>query len=603
MPSLCVEALGSSELMTMLTALPTPDFEQGDQLGPYLVIRRLGSGAEASVFLARDLILRRLTAVKVLHRRPEQGPDLRGPHEARLIATLDHPNVIRVYHVGKVAGNWYMAMEYLDGGNLSQRVERSGPMDAADALRLGAWAADALAHAHAIGVLHRDIKPQNLLLSKSGVVKLADFGLARKTTESTQVGASLCPVGTPLYTAPEVWLGEAGSVASDLYSLGASLFFVLNGRAPFPVAKVEALRDAHLRTTPVFVRSTPKPVESLILRCLAKAPGDRPASAEELHAELRALRSGSASGKSSQRLRAVEDLVEETPRRLDTELLARPPLSSIRQLLDRIGETFPGLALFRGLHAGAYRRLVHALMDDDTEHFQRLLELTALPGGSGPTELLAQRLGLLLAPAETRANRIASMLAAHAGDLRSARGIVSIELRRPLSAADVDDLCRVAAQTKLRNIGLCLFLSDGARVDDGPLLACANIDHLLPRLALREWTDFVRALIAIDSTGERHLWSGDAIRLAGHLSVSSPQAADRTVRNAAALRRLLEIPVVTTWCVLGGAAHPGYVSEMGDVLPHWRSPPSTGPEQGLLELLLTLRVEESSSDVSQRRTE
>jgi serine/threonine protein kinase len=605
MVSLAKSGSNALSLMTMVSQ-PPANFEAGDQLGPYLIVRRLGRGGEASVFLARDLVLQRLAAVKVLHRGREQGIDLRCLHEARLIATLDHPNVVRLYHVGQVAGGWYMAMEYLDGGNLSQRVEHSGPMDPMDTLRVGAWAADALGHAHTIGVLHRDVKPQNILVSKAGTVKLADFGLAAKATESSQLGAQPLPVvGTPHYTAPEVWRGEGGSVASDIYGLGACLFFMLNGRAPFLATKVEALREAHTNAAPVFVRSVPHAVEALVLRCLAKDPGERPASGAELHAELHALLRASTTGKSSTRLRSAQAVaVDEPPRRvINAELLARPPLSEVRLLLARIKETSARLTVVRGLHAGAYQRLVHAAMDHDTEHFQRLFEVIVLPGGRGPTELLTQRLGLVFPPAETRASRIASMLAAHAGNAGSVCGIVTVESRRALAASELRELCAVVAEAKRSNIGVCLFLPDGEMSVDEQHPDCTRLDHVLPPMALGEWTEFVRALVAIDSTQERSSWSGDAIRLAGHLAVLSPQAADRIVRNAITFRRLLQVPVVTTWCVLAAAAHPTYVRGPEDLLPNWRSPPSSGPEEGLFALLQTLRSEESSWDISSRRPE
>jgi hypothetical protein len=287
--------------------------------------------------------------------------------------------------------------------------------------------------------------------------------------------------------------------------------------------------------------------------------------------------------------------VDETPRRLiNAELLARPPFSEVRVLLGRISETPARLTVVRGLHASAYQRLVHAAMDDDPEQFQRLVEVTVLPSGLGPTELLTQRLGLLFSPAETRANRIASMLAAQSGNASSACGIVTVDSRRALVASEMSELHAVAAQMRRSNIGVCLFLSDGATPEDERDLDGAVLDHVLPRLVLREWTEFVRALIAIDSSPGRSPWSGDAIRLTGHLSVLSPQAADRIVHNAAAFRRLLQIPVVTTWCVLGGAAHASYVHEPEDLLPRWRSQPASWPEEALFALLQSLRLEECS---------
>src|SRR5215468_4500846 len=178
------------------------------RVGNYIVERRLGSGGQADVFLARDVVLRRLVALKVLH-RTSAGPNVRALEEARLIATLDHANIVRVFHVELAEGTWYMAMEYVDGGNLELRVARAGALEPARALRYALVVADALAHAHKIGVIHRDVKPQNLLETRAGVLKLADFGLAglrRESLENTAKPVRL--VGTPQYLAPEMWLGE-----------------------------------------------------------------------------------------------------------------------------------------------------------------------------------------------------------------------------------------------------------------------------------------------------------------------------------------------------------------------------------------------------------
>ncbi len=579
---------------------PWAQFQKGDRLGHYLVLRHLGSGGEASVFLTRDLVLRRLAAVKVLHRRGNQALDVRGLDEARLIATLDHPNVIRVYHVGQVDGAWYMAMEYLDGGSLAQRIDLGGPMDAIDALRVGAWVSDALQHAHTIGVFHRDVKPQNLLLSKSGTVKLADFGLATKARGSDLVGAPLPPVGTPLYTAPEVWLGEGASVASDIYSLGACIFYLLNGRAPFQAARRELLREAHVRTAPVFVRAAPSAVEALVLRCLAKDPADRPSSAEELYRDIRALLRSSETAKAALRV-PVDEPVVVALRRLDPEILARPPLASIRLSLDETQKTPAGLVVWRGPYASAHHRLTSAVIDESAEQFQRLLEVTVVPGGAGLVEQIVQRLGLVLPPAETRPNRIVAMLAALLGSGKHGRGVIAIDSRRVLSQGEANELRAIASRASEHNISVLAFLSDGAAVD--PFSESGIVRHSLPEMVFHEWTDFIRALAAIDAKEEQCAWSRDAVRLAGHLALMTPEAANRIVRNATALRRLVQVPMVTTWCVLGGAAHDGYVRVPDDLLPRWRTPPETWPETELRALLQTLRLNEQSSNVSTRRAE
>src|SRR5215468_10195160 len=237
------------------------------RVGNYIVERRLGSGGQADVFLARDVVLRRLVALKVLH-RTSAGPNVRALEEARLIATLDHANIVRVFH-------------------LELRVARAGALEPARALRYALVVADALAHAHKIGVIHRDVKPQNLLETRTGVIKLADFGLAGLRQEQLDGNArAMRLVGTPQYLAPEMWLGEPATAKSDMYGLGATLFFMLAGRPPFQAKNVKDLRAAHLGEQPSFPPDVPPAAAEIVLRCMAKSAMDRPPTATHLHDEI-----------------------------------------------------------------------------------------------------------------------------------------------------------------------------------------------------------------------------------------------------------------------------------------------------------------------------
>src|SRR6185503_14482103 len=224
-----------------------PRIHEGTRLGHYLVERGLGSGGEATVLLARDVILRRKVALKILHGNEDEPSTIRGLNEARLIAKLDHPNIVRVYHVEHSHGVWFMAMEYIDGGNLGERVRRLGAMDPVRALRAALAVAGALDHAHQTGVVHRDLKPQNLLVSRTGAIKLADFGLAAvaclQRAEGGRRHQSGPRVGTPLFAAPELWSGKPATPSSDLYSLGACLYFFLAARAPFTSDTLEGLGE------------------------------------------------------------------------------------------------------------------------------------------------------------------------------------------------------------------------------------------------------------------------------------------------------------------------------------------------------------------------
>ena len=163
----------------MESTLPLADersIDVGSVVANYVIDSVLGRGAEGSVFLARDTLLGRQVALKTL--RVAEIGETRGVEEARLLASLEHPHILRVYHTKRHHGVWFVVSEYLGGGSLQARVERTGPLPIPQALELMAQIASALSHVHASGIVHRDVKPQNMLLSQAGQLKLADFGLA-----------------------------------------------------------------------------------------------------------------------------------------------------------------------------------------------------------------------------------------------------------------------------------------------------------------------------------------------------------------------------------------------------------------------------------------
>ena len=251
--------------------------------GRFRVERTLGHGGISIVYLANDEDLHRPVAVKVLaeHLADDESIRKRFLREARLAARLSHPNVVHVYDAGEADGQLFIVMEYVPGETLAV----SGKIPAADAVRLALQACAGLQHAHDAGLIHRDVKPGNLLLRGDGVLKVADFGLARTadTTHLTQLGTIL---GTAAYLAPEQAAGEEVTTAADIYSLGAVLYDLLTGRPPFQFDSLAELAEKQSTGVITPVRelepAVPEPVEAVVMRCLAREPRFRPASTAEV---------------------------------------------------------------------------------------------------------------------------------------------------------------------------------------------------------------------------------------------------------------------------------------------------------------------------------
>jgi tetratricopeptide (TPR) repeat protein len=269
--------------------------------GRYEVVRFLGEGGRKRVYLARDSRLARDVAIAVFK---SEGADERGlvraRREAEAMAKLgDHPNIVTVHDLGEEDGQLYLVSQYMSGGDIEGLLEQAEDRRLAveEVIRIGGEVARALDHAHGNGVIHRDLKPQNVWLAPDGTAKLGDFGLAMALGQSrlTHEGAM---VGTVNYMPPEQGLGSAADERSDIYALGAVMYEMLCGVPPFVGGDAAAVISQHISTAPVGPRwhraDVPVPLEQLVLKMLAKAPEDRPQAASDVSAALQVI--GAASG-------------------------------------------------------------------------------------------------------------------------------------------------------------------------------------------------------------------------------------------------------------------------------------------------------------------
>jgi serine/threonine-protein kinase len=256
--------------------------------GRYRIERRLGRGGMALVHLAHDAELHRQVAIKVLAEPLAADDDFRRRflREAKVAAGLSHPNVVAVYDAGEDGGRPYIVMELVRGETLAAVLARRRRLPAGEVVDLGSQAAAGLEHAHEHGLVHRDVKPQNLLLRDDGTLKIADFGIARPASSTERLTEAGTVLGTAAYLAPEQATGAPVSAAADVYALGVVLYEALTGRTPYPATSLGELLAAQQAGVPAPVRElapeTPEPLEDIVMRCLARNPAYRPASAAEV---------------------------------------------------------------------------------------------------------------------------------------------------------------------------------------------------------------------------------------------------------------------------------------------------------------------------------
>src|SRR5438067_9311420 len=258
--------------------------------GRYRVLRKLGAGGMANVYLAEDQELGRRVAIKILNERHANDEQFveRFRREAKNAAALSHPNIVSIYDRGEAEGTYYIAMEYLDGRSLKELILSRGDAPIAVVVEYARQILSALRFAHRHGIVHRDIKPHNVLVDGEGRVKVTDFGIARAgASQMTEAGSI---VGTAQYLSPEQARGGAVDQRSDLYSLGMVLYEMLTGTVPFTGDTPVEIAMKHLSQVPEppskLRSSVPHDVDAVVMRALAKEPEQRYGSAEEMDADL-----------------------------------------------------------------------------------------------------------------------------------------------------------------------------------------------------------------------------------------------------------------------------------------------------------------------------
>lgn len=264
----------------------------------YRIVRPLGAGGMADVYLAHDDVLDRDVALKVMSGRYSEDDEFveRFRREAQSAAALAHPNIVSIYDRGESEdGTYYIAMEYLPGGTLKDRILKRGALAPNTAAAVALQISEALQVAHRNGVIHRDIKPHNILITESGDLKVTDFGIARAASSSTMTKTGSI-LGTAHYISPEQAMGEPVGPASDLYSLGIVLYEMLTGELPYdadtPIGIAMKHVNGHLRPPQAIKPSIPDGINAITVRLLAKDPMDRYASAAELIDDLERFISG-----------------------------------------------------------------------------------------------------------------------------------------------------------------------------------------------------------------------------------------------------------------------------------------------------------------------
>jgi hypothetical protein len=376
-----------------------PDLRGSALDGRYELHELIGEGAFGCVYRGRDRRLERAVAIKVIKPWWAQDPAwvAQFEREARLLARVSHPGIVQIYDIGHGDDGLYYVSELVDGESLGARLER-GPLACAEAISVAAQLCLALEHAHERGIVHRDVKPANILLARGGTVKLGDFGVAR-LAEGSSDGATVA--GTPRYMAPEQARGRAVSAASDVYSVGVVLYEMLAGAPPFCGGSAVDLALRHLTepVAPLAVCDVPAELERVVMRALAKEPTQRFATAGEMARALARARRAADGGDTLALAPAAEG--RSTRRRMAPTRDAAPQRGKVTGRRSASGPIGAALSLIAC--AGALGALAGAILAGT-----RIVAVPALRGLGRETALVRlHRLGLVAEPVARYSERVA----------------------------------------------------------------------------------------------------------------------------------------------------------------------------------------------------
>ena len=282
------------------SGMAAPKVSSAGMIPGYRIERKLGAGAMGTVVLARQLSLDRLVAIKLLPAKFAKDAQYidRFYKEGKAAARLNDPNIVAAYDVGQApGGEYFFVMEFIDGDTVFDRIQAKRRIPEREAIHIAKQAAGALRHAHAKGFIHRDVKPKNLMINKSGVVKLADLGLARAGDDSAAANEEKGKIfGTPYYISPEQIRARDVTPATDIYGLGATVYHMVTGRVPFDGTSPKEVMQRHLREALVppdqLVPELSNGLSMIIEMMMAKDPRERYASAEDLIEDLDKVASG-----------------------------------------------------------------------------------------------------------------------------------------------------------------------------------------------------------------------------------------------------------------------------------------------------------------------
>ena len=262
----------------------------------YRITARIGHGGMAEVYEANDIITKKTVAITLIREDVMNNPVnlKRFTNEATIAASLDHPNIVKVYNHGTVMGVPYIANEFVKGQNLKDVLDFRTRLPIEEALECMLQLASALFYAHQHGIVHRDVKPDNLYIMNDGTIKLGDFGIAQTDSTSNLFNSNSEIVGSVHYLAPEVTQGRPASAQSDIYAAGVTFFEIITGHVPFTKNNAIDIAVAHVKekfpSPKKYLPNCPKEVEKIIFKCVKKNPNERYKTANDLYEDLQDLK-------------------------------------------------------------------------------------------------------------------------------------------------------------------------------------------------------------------------------------------------------------------------------------------------------------------------